>query len=131
MPRVVTIMLALSLFLSIACSPPPPVVKATGVEPEANSVLVVINSTSTDSTEVGAYYRSKRDIPKENVLMVDCVTTDNIPYQDFIKQIQDPVKKAIKDSKHKIQYVVLTKGVPIRLDNDGGWSVDAFLATMN
>ena len=124
-------MLFISLILSFACAPAPIVAQPLVDESETASVVVVINSASTDSTEIGAYYRSKREIPKENVVMVDCVTTDNIPYQDFVKNIQVPVQKAIKDSKHKIKYVVLTKGVPIRLDNDGGWSVDAFLSTMN
>jgi uncharacterized protein (TIGR03790 family) len=131
MLRVAPIMLTLALLVNLACSP----VKATpdppALQTEESRVMVVINSASTDSTEIGAYYRMKRDIPKENVVMIDCATTDNIPYQDFVKNIQDPVKKAIKDNRNRIEYVVLTKGVPIRLDNDGGWAVDAFLATMN
>lgn len=122
-------MFTLVCFLSLACAPA--VSKYVGPETEASHVLVVVNQASQASVEVGAYYRSKRDVPKQNVVMVDCVTTDNIPYEDFVKQIEQPVKKAARESTYRIDYIILTKGVPIRLDNDGGWAVDAFLATTN
>jgi len=124
-------MFTIVLILSLACTPATPKPVSPSPETEASHVLVVINKSSEDSVEIGAYYRSKRDIPRENVVTIDCVTTDNIPYQDFVKQIEQPVRKAAHDSKRRIDFIVLTKGVPIRLDNDGGWAVDAFLATTN
>lgn len=136
MQRLKVNMLTLIVFVA-ACTPSskPPVATVTPGPPvketEASHVLLVINKASPDSTDIGAYYRSKRDVPKENVAFVDCATTDNIPYADFVKKIEEPVRQAQRSSRQRIDYIVLTKGVPIRLDNDGGWAVDAFLATMN
>lgn len=118
--------------LSLGCSAPEPSkAQPHGPETEADHVLVVINSASDDSVQVGAYYREKRQIAKENVVLVSCVTTDNIPSADYQSKIEAPIKKALRESKRRIDYIVLTKGVPIRLDNDGGNSVDASLAGVN
>lgn len=98
---------------------------------EAKSVLLVINKSSTDSVEIGAYYRLKRQIPKENVLMISVSRTENVSRSEYLTGIEKPIKEAIKNSKNKINYIVLTKGIPIRLENNGGFSVDGHLVSMN
>lgn len=120
------------LFFAIVagCSQAPIEPQRVIPDTEAAHVLIIINKSSEESTEIGAYYRSKRDIPKENVVLVDCVTTDNIPYDDYVKKLEDPIRKATQSAQHRIDYIVLTKGIPLRINDDGGWAVDAFLATM-
>ena len=130
-PMVRSIMFIFALILSLSCQTAPTAPEGLRPEAETNHVLIVVNKASEASVEIGAYYRTQRDVPKSNVVLVDCATSDNVPYAEFVSKIEQPVKKAIKDSKYKIDYIVLTKGVPIRLDNDGGWAVDAFLASMN
>lgn len=125
------IMLTLALALNLACAPAEEPKDLHLPDTEQAHVLVVVNKASEDSVQIGNYYQSKREIPKENIVSVDCVTSDNIPYADYVEKIEKPIRKVAKSGGRKIDYIVLTKGVPIRLDNDGGWSVDAFLATMN
>ena len=97
----------------------------------ADHVLVVINEASIESAEIGAYYRAKREIPRENVVFVNVSRTEEIPTGEYKSSIEDPVKAAIKKSKNRIDYIVLTKGVPIRLAEDPKYAVDAMLAGMN
>ena len=97
---------------------------------QADHVLVVINQPSMESTEVGAYYRSKREVPRSNVVFVNVSQAEEVTNNEYEKSIQDPVRKAIKASKVRIDYIVLTKGVPIRV-KEGGYSVDALLAAMD
>jgi uncharacterized protein (TIGR03790 family) len=98
---------------------------------DSKRVLVVINQNSPDSQTVGSYYTKLRKIPHGNVLFINTVTTDNIPAADFDKNIKDRVRAAIQKNKFAIDFIVLTKGVPIRIGDNGGYSTDAHLAAMD
>lgn len=117
------------LLVCSSCLSAPAETMVPRVPTEADQVVVVINANSEESTEIGAHYRERRDVPKGNVLVTRTVTSDNIPYSEYYEQIEKPLKALIQGKK--INYVVTTKGVPIRVDDDGGCSVDAFLACMN
>ncbi|MBC8064662.1 MAG: TIGR03790 family protein [Chlorobia bacterium] len=96
----------------------------------AKRVLVVINQNSPDSTAVGSYYVKKRAIPRENVVFVKVGTESNISTSEYTSGIEGPVKANLAKNTNKVDFIVLTKGVPFRLDNDGGYSVDGHLSTM-
>ena len=130
MPWKTVTMIALLLILTCACTDPK-VDVSPRAETEADHVLLVVNSSSEDSVLIGSYYREKRSIPKENVVILSCSSADNIPNSDYSKSIEGPIRTATKASKHRIDYIVLTKGVPLRINDDGGYSVDAFLGAMN
>lgn len=130
-----------------ACTPDTPIVETVNSQPvatelnvqsptnaspdQAKRVLLVINSSSAESREIGAYYRIKRQVPKENVVMISVSTTENVDQSEYQNGILSPIQSAIRNSKHPIDYIVLTTGTPIRLENDNGFSVDGHLATMN
>lgn len=97
---------------------------------DSKRVLVVINQNSPDSTAVGSYYVKKRAIPRENVVFVKVGSGPNIPMAEYTSGIETPIKANLAKNKNKIDFMVMTKGVPFRLDNDGGYSVDGHLATM-
>lgn len=101
--------------------------QATG---EQAHVLVVINKASAESVEVGAYYRNKRSIPKENVVFIDVSLTEEVNKAEYLQSIETPVKNAVRYAKQRIDYIVLTTGVPIRI-KEGGYSVDSHISTMN
>jgi uncharacterized protein (TIGR03790 family) len=125
--------------LPAACREPPAVVRAeeapapvVATPPtQASRVLVVINKSSQDSIAVGAYYASKRQIPKANVVMIECSTTDTITVDEYNQKVLPEVKKGIAKAGTAIDFIVTTKGVPIRLRDEGGWSLDGHLAAMN
>lgn len=98
---------------------------------EADRVLVLINRNSPESVEIGSYYVKRRHIPRENVVFLKIRTDNNIPMAEYLSGIVAPVRQGLSTTKNKIDFIVTTKGVPIRLDNDGGYSVDGYLATLN
>jgi len=84
-----------------------------------NEVLVVYNANSPISTAIAKYYIAKRHI--KNVVPVRCIDSavetdsETIPIADYTEQIAAPVSEYLADHK-KINFIVLTKGVPIRID---------------
>ncbi|CAN5728933.1 hypothetical protein BH11ARM2_BH11ARM2_30930 [soil metagenome] len=96
--------------------------------PESPRTLVVVNSLSKDSLTVGSYYAKRRGIPIANIVIVEVPDEEEIPRDVYKAKIENKVMDATlaKD----IDYIVTTKGVPIRL-KESGMSVDAFLTTMD
>jgi uncharacterized protein (TIGR03790 family) len=111
-------------------------------------VLLVYNADSAVSTAVAKYYAAKRGVTK--MVVVHCadsaVSTANetILLADYNREIADPVSQYL--ARHKeINFIVLTKGVPIRVRGaDTGSrdenlpataplnaSVDSYLAAMD
>jgi uncharacterized protein (TIGR03790 family) len=97
---------------------------------EEASVLVVINQNSPESMEIGSYYARKRNIPKENVVFINVQKDEEIGFSTYLEKIEGPVKDAIKKKKTPTDYIVLTRGTPIRIAGQG-YSVDGQLVTMD
>lgn len=100
-------MLALALWLSVLSAP-------TG----ASRVLVIENANSGASIEIAADYIRERHIP--NLLPIQCQDSaadpgkETLPYSDFKSSIEAPLR-AYLTAHPKIDFIVLTKGIPIRL----------------
>jgi uncharacterized protein (TIGR03790 family) len=84
-----------------------------------DEVLLVYNADSPISKSVADDYAQKRKVT--NVLSIRCVDSavnsdnESIPYAAYVESIEKPVREYV--SKHdKVQFIVLTKGVPIRID---------------
>ena len=81
-------------------------------------VLVIENSSSPASIEIAEDYMKKRGVT--NILKVDCqdsalsATNETMKYTDFQEKIEKPLR-AYLAKKSGIDFIVLTKGVPIRL----------------
>jgi uncharacterized protein (TIGR03790 family) len=95
-----------------------------------DNVLVVINTNSPDSLDVGRYYVTKRDIPWKNVCKIACPADEEIKDEVFIKDIRDPVRGYLDSNglKDSIDYIVLTRGIPIR--TSAKWGVDSALTCL-
>ena len=84
----------------------------------ASRVLVIENIASLASVEIARDYMKKRGV--NNVLQVDCqdsalsTGSETMKYVDFQEKIEKPLK-AFLAKKPGIDFIVLTKGVPIRL----------------
>jgi uncharacterized protein (TIGR03790 family) len=131
-PRAVGFVLAktaalVSTVLGGCAAAPAPPVKDSG---PASHVLVVINLDSAASKEIGSYYARKRSVPAENVVRISAPETEEIGSAVFDLSIRDAVRAWIRSRKNRIDYIVLTKGVPIRI-REGGYSVDGHLAAMD
>lgn len=105
---------------------------AAGPISAASRVLVVINQNSPASVEVGDYYVKKRHISAKFVCRLRTQLGEGITMDDYSKIRADIrshlTKNALKD---KIDYIVLTKGVPIRANTrTGAFSVDSMLTLL-
>lgn len=107
----------------------PALAPANAARPE--NVLVIINDNSPVSREIGLYYANKRNIPAKNVLHIKCPTEETIYHAQYPTLIEQPVKQYLAKTglKNKVDYLVLTKGVPIGLKGDR--SVDSLLMCMD
>lgn len=88
----------------------------------AENVAVVINDASPESTEVGEYYVKARAIPPGNVIHIKTTTDDTLSRAAFLATIQQPIAAALTRANllDGIHYIVLTKGVPLRVAGTPG-----------
>lgn len=107
---------------------------------QADRVLVIENVDSPVSKQIAQHYMSKRGIKKS--LQVHCpdsaiaIANETMPFAQFKDAIEKPLKEFLaKDPQ--IDFIVLTKGVPIRLTgapvglNNSQPSLDSFIAALD
>lgn len=96
--------------------------------PDTNRVLVVANRRSSDSVALAAYYRQKRGLRTDQILLIDVEPNEEITTDLYRRAIEGPVLRTVDNARTRVDFILLTKGVPIRLDGPNGYSVDATLA---
>lgn len=106
----------------------------------AEGVLIVVNRNDPDSLSIGQHYARARGIPEANIIRLSTSTEETISIAQYVETIANPlldnilennwvrgVKESSKDrygrerlaiSIHSIPYVVLIRGVPLRIEND-------------
>ncbi len=96
-------------------------VAQTGRPGEAEQVLVVVNRRSPVSREVGDYYLRARSAPAANLCTIDTPPVETISRTVFDAQIDAPVGGCLRDKglQEKVLYIVLTSGVPLRIEGAG------------
>jgi uncharacterized protein (TIGR03790 family) len=104
----------------------PSIKKSVG---DASRVLVVMNEKDANSVRIASYYLQKRKISRDQLVSLKTSTADDISPDKYKSEIEAPIKAALAKNKN-IDFIVLTKGVPLRLVDQGGYSVDATLASM-
>lgn len=118
------------------------VASLTAVSAAANAdrVLVIQNTKSPVSIEVSTDYMQKRGV--KNLLKVECpdsslnAVNETMTYEQFRDNIEAPLN-AFLAKNTKIDFIVLTKGIPIRLtDAPTGVSgkqpsLDSFVAALD
>lgn len=88
----------------------------------AANVMVVINEASPESVRIGEHYAAKRSIPPENVVRLRTALTDDIDRAVHEYSIERPISENLtrNASQDRIHYLVLTKGIPLRVRGTGG-----------
>ncbi|PSB18259.1 hypothetical protein C7B65_16295 [Phormidesmis priestleyi ULC007] len=95
------------------------------VHPESSRVLVIANRNSPVSLRVAQYYMQRRGIPTTNFLTLELFDSsqqpvfESIEYPIYQKQVERPLREFLnrRHLSDQIRYVVLTKGVPLRVKN--------------
>lgn len=85
-------------------------------------MLLVINRASPESQQLGEYYARKRSVPAENIVEIDAAPADEIARADYQRRIEGPIAAAIRarNLHDRVLYLVLTKGVPLRIPGPAG-----------
>ena len=105
----------LSLLAALAASP--------ALAQSGANVLVVANGNSSDSVRVAEHYLRTRAIPESQLvrLKVD-PAADEVTREVFDRDIQGPIVTWLSShaAQDRILYIVLTKGVPLRIKGTSG-----------
>jgi uncharacterized protein (TIGR03790 family) len=115
---------AAALFLATGTGAAAP---ATGSAHSPAEVLLVYNGDSEISTAIAKDYAARRGVKK--IVVIHCpdsaisTTNETIPLADYTAKIEGPVGRYLKRHK-EINFLVLTKGVPIRIDGGNTGSKD-------
>ena len=88
----------------------------------AENVMVVINEASPESVRIGEYYVAKRKIPPENVTRLKTAVADELDRAAYEFFIEGPISETLTRhaTQDRIHYIVLTKGIPLRVRGIGG-----------
>jgi len=88
------------------------------------SVLLVVNETHPDSERIAAHYARVRGVPAEQILRLKVETADEIDRATFTAQIQTPITTWLQQhaAQDRILYIVLAKGIPLRVAGTSGRS---------
>jgi uncharacterized protein (TIGR03790 family) len=105
----------LALLISLTL---PALVRAQGPE----HVLIVVNANAPDSIQIGEYYQRKRRIPTDQLLRVTAPVADQVTRAAYEQQIEAPIATWMAQNRghDRVLYIVLTKGVPLRITGTGG-----------
>lgn len=122
---------ALLLTVLIACGSTPAKMVKSAPRTGADRVLVVVNSRSAAGDSVARYYMERRAIAPSHLVRVDVPLGDEINELAYRRMIMAPIRAAIESLTVRIDFIVLTTGIPLRLNGRNGYSVDAMLAGMN
>jgi uncharacterized protein (TIGR03790 family) len=92
-----------------------------------NEVLLVLNANSPISRAIANDYAAKRHV--RNVLSIQCqdsalnTANETVTASDYAQFIENPIRKYLAAHK-KINFIVLTKGIPIRITGSPMGSCD-------
>lgn len=106
----------------------------------AQRVIVLANASDPDSVRLANYYAAKRAIPLDNVISLPMPIEETITWPVFVSSVYQPLQDElvkrhwidaiptdVKDnvgrtkyviSGHTISYLVVCRGVPLRVENE-------------
>ena len=106
----------------------------------AKEMVIVVNRNDPDSLSIGQHYARQRGIPESRIVQLSAPIKETITIAEYAKTVANPLLnalienewvKGVKDgskdaygrerlsvSIHSIPFVVLIKGMPLRIAND-------------
>jgi uncharacterized protein (TIGR03790 family) len=88
------------------------------------NVLVVVNDASSTGETIAKRYAGQRGVPATNICHIATTLEETIERLPYAQQIETGIWRCIarQAAQDRILYIVLTKGVPIRIAGTGGRS---------
>lgn len=78
-------------------------------------VLVLANRNFPDSLEIANAYIHKRGLPPANLLLIDVDNPISVNPGTFSEEIMDPVRERLEMLEGRVDYIMITRGVPYRV----------------
>ncbi len=96
---------------------------------DGRDVVILVNTASPHSVEIGAHYAKLRNVPDKNICRIACTTSEAISRKSFDEKIRGPlrswlVEKGLAEKNPdgvlslKVAYLVSTYGVPLKVRED-------------
>ncbi len=89
-------------------------------------VAVIVNVNSSASQTIGSYFAQQRSIPAANIIYVNAPTTEEITDAEF-QSIRSQVESHLQanDLITTLNYIVTTKGVPLKINRGDTYSMSS------
>ena len=89
---------------------------------DGSNVLVAVEATNATSQRIAAHYVRARGIPAENVVTLRTSAAEEVTRAQYEREIEGPIGAWIRRHamQDRILYIVLTKGVPVRITGSAG-----------
>ena len=106
----------------------------------AEEMVIVVNRNDPDSLSIGQHYARQRDIPESRIVHLSAPIKETISIAEYVNTVANPLLNALLENEwvkgvkagskdvygrerlsvsiHSIPFVVLIKGVPLRITND-------------
>ena len=106
----------------------------------AEKVVILANSQDEDSMRIARHYAAKRGVPEANIVALPMPTVETINWRDFVLTIWQPLqdelmqreridgtafklfddagRRKVAVSGHDISYLVICRGVPLRINHN-------------
>lgn len=86
------------------------------------NVMLVVNQRSSSSRAIADYYARRRHIPESNTCTIRSTEDEEIDRLTFDKSVRLPILNCLERGKlqDRVLYIVLTKGVPLKIEGHGG-----------
>jgi uncharacterized protein (TIGR03790 family) len=84
-----------------------------------NDVFLVVNKNTPDSLTLAEHYCKKRGVPKENIVVLDLPTGEDISRKDYDEKLAGPLREQLKERRDKVKVLLTFYGVPLRVGGDG------------
>ncbi len=103
---------------------------ASATTPERT--LVVVNRGDRISEEIGEYYMHRRKIPADNLCRIRAPRMEQITRREYEAWVEPGVMDCLEkgDARERIDYIVTTKGVPLRINGANNAAVDSELTLL-
>jgi uncharacterized protein (TIGR03790 family) len=95
------------------------------------NLLLVVNDQSEASGQIARHYAQARGVPPENVVRISVEPSTDITRAAYESAVEQPIADALsrRAAHDRILYIVLTKGVPLRVGGTAG--IDGTLASVD
>lgn len=132
---------ALLAFLALGCAPVQTVYPKN--EPPAESkgnwattnmgkrVLVLWNRQVPEGKELAEFYAQKRGVPPQNIFRINVLKDEDTSFVELNNNVFTEVRKKVASLGGPIDFILLCKGIPIRVYDDAHFSLDAYVSTMD